>query len=52
MSDIWELYEKMGICREVYGYGQGILEELEERFQRIDHTAEHNQLKVVKSCSP
>ncbi len=49
MSDIWELYEKMGICREVYGYGQGILEELEERFQRIDHTAEHNQLKVVKA---
>lgn len=41
------MYESMGICREVYAYGQKIEEELEARFAAIDENAEYNQLKVL-----
>ena len=33
--------------KEVYEYGEGILEALKERFAAIDETAEYNQLKVI-----
>ena len=42
-----EMYRELGIRREVYGFGQEIEKTLKERFEAIDATAEHNQLKVV-----
>ena len=44
-----EIYEKLGIRNEVYGFGEGILKSLEERFKAIDETAEYNQLKVISA---
>ncbi|NLL79975.1 MAG: hypothetical protein GX234_09340 [Clostridiales bacterium] len=40
-------YQEMGICTEVYTYGERILAELKERFSEIDAVAEYNQMKVV-----
>ena len=42
-----QLYESLGISKEVYEYGEGILEGLREWFTAIDETAEYNQLKVI-----
>ena len=47
MSELQNLYASMGISNTVYEYGSKILEKLEERFQKIDETAEYNQLKVI-----
>ena len=49
MSEINKIYESLGISKEVLAYGEHILKGLEERFARIDHTAEYNQLKVIKA---
>ena len=43
------VYETMGISREVYNLGEQVLETLEARFREIDHIAEYNQLKVLKA---
>lgn len=43
------LYASMGISEKVYQYGEKTLMDLKERFERIDQTAEYNQLKVVKA---
>ena len=45
----FEIYHSLGISREVYEYGETILEKLQERFVEIDNNAEYNQLKVVKA---
>ncbi len=45
----YEMYHSLGISREVYEYGEAILEHLKERFVTIDDNAEYNQLKVVKA---
>ncbi|MDD6325568.1 MAG: methionine gamma-lyase family protein [Lachnospiraceae bacterium] len=42
-----QLYGSLGISKEVYEYGESILETLKERFAAIDETAEYNQLKVI-----
>ena len=42
-------YEEMGISREVWQLGEDILARLTSRFQKIDQTAEYNQLKVLKA---
>ncbi len=44
-----EVYRSMGICDEVYQYGDKILQSLKERFEQIDENAEYNQLKVLKA---
>ena len=50
MNDILkETYSKLGICKEVYEYGEKIEEELKERFAAIDANAEINQLKVISA---
>ncbi|MBO4982085.1 MAG: methionine gamma-lyase family protein [Lachnospiraceae bacterium] len=49
MDQTKEMYEMLGISREVYEYGNVILEGLKERFLAIDETAEYNQLKVLKA---
>lgn len=44
---IEEQYKKLGIDEKVYRYGAGIEAELKERFEKIDETAEYNQMKVI-----
>ena len=44
-----KIYEELGISKEVFEFGQKILEGLKERFEKIDETAEFNQLKVLKA---
>lgn len=44
-----ELYESLGISERVVAYSEEILKKLEERFRKIDETAEYNQLKVIKA---
>lgn len=43
------MYLNMGISEEVYEYGAAILGSLKERFEKIDATAEYNQLKVLNA---
>ncbi|MCR5777234.1 MAG: methionine gamma-lyase family protein [Lachnospiraceae bacterium] len=40
-------YGKMGISEKVYSFGEKICSELKERFEKIDQTAEYNQLRVI-----
>lgn len=47
MSDFLEMYEKLGISKKIYDFGEEILAELEDRFKAFDKVAEYNQLKVV-----
>lgn len=42
-----EIYEKMGISREVYDFSEKIWNSLKERFEQIDAVSEYNQLKVI-----
>ncbi len=42
-----DIYESLGICREVYEYGEQVLAGLRDRFDAIDATAEYNQAKVL-----
>ena len=44
-----KIYEELGISEKVVKFGQDILDGLKERFERIDETAEYNQLKVIKA---
>ena len=41
------MYEKLGISKEVYEFGQTIETGLKERFSQMDEVAEYNQLKVL-----
>ncbi|MDE5803897.1 MAG: methionine gamma-lyase family protein [Lachnospiraceae bacterium] len=43
------MYLERGISEEVYAFGEQILADLSERFQKIDENAEYNQLKVLKA---
>lgn len=49
MNNTVKYYESLGISPEVFGYGEKILEKLEERFKEIDRISEINQLKVISS---
>ena len=42
-----EMYERLGISSQVYDFGQTIIKDLRERFDKIDETAEYNQMKVL-----
>ena len=44
-----EMYEALGVSREVYDFGQAVLDGLKDRFAAIDATAEYNQAKVLKA---
>ncbi len=44
-----KIYEELGISKEVFEFGQKILDGLKDRFENIDETAEFNQLKVLKA---
>ncbi|MBR4869895.1 MAG: methionine gamma-lyase family protein, partial [Oscillospiraceae bacterium] len=43
------MYESLGISAEVFEFGEKILAELKERFEKIDAVAEYNQGKVISA---
>lgn len=43
------MYEQLGISKKVLDFGRKIEDSLKERFEKIDETAEYNQLKVLKA---
>lgn len=43
------MYQELGIDSKVYQYGRKFETQLKERFEKIDQTAEYNQLKVIKA---
>ncbi len=45
--ELSEIYETLGISREVYDFGEEILSGLKDRFAQIDRRAEYNQAKVL-----
>lgn len=47
--ELEEQYEKMGISKEVLAFAAPVLTSLRERFDRIDETAELNQMRVIKA---
>lgn len=49
MLEIENLYREMGISFPVFQFGKQIEENLKERFEAIDKTAEYNQLKVIRA---
>ncbi len=49
MNEVSDMYTAFGISPEVYSFTERILGTLEERFRKIDETAEYNQLKVLKA---
>lgn len=44
-----EQYQKLGISKEVYEFGEKTEASLKERFAKIDERAEYNQMKVIKA---
>ena len=46
-AELEQLYESMGISKEVIAYGEDILEQLKDRFNAIDAVTEYNQAKVI-----
>ncbi|MBP7058810.1 MAG: methionine gamma-lyase family protein [Lachnospiraceae bacterium] len=46
---VLEIYNDFGIQKEVYDFGEKILNDLEARFKAIDKNAEYNQLKVIRA---
>ena len=47
--ELFEMYESLGVSREVWAHGEQVLEGLKERFAAIDQTAEYNQAKVLRA---
>lgn len=45
----YNMFQSLGISKEVYEYGETILKDLKTRFEEIDERAEYNQLKVLKA---
>ena len=43
------IYKSLGVCDEVYNYGEEVLASLTDRFQAIDEMAERNQAKVLRA---
>lgn len=46
-SEFTNRYRQMGICDAVADFGESIAQCLKERFEKIDETAQANQLKVI-----
>lgn len=45
----YEAYKNLGISKEVYEYGEKIIDGLKGRFDKIDKIAEYNQCKVLSA---
>ena len=48
-SAIESMYQRMGISREVFAFGEKIWDSLKDRWEEIDALSEYNQLKVIKA---
>lgn len=46
-ENITEMYESLGISKEIIEYSEKITNRLKSRFEAIDGTAEYNQMKVL-----
>ena len=44
-----QLYQRFGISKEAYIYGDNVWRSLSERFEKIDQTAEYNHLRVLQA---
>lgn len=44
-----EIYEKLGISKAVLDFSNEIIDGLKDRFEKIDNTAEYNQMKVINA---
>ena len=44
-----EMYQSMGIDKEVYDYGEAVWNSLADRWNEIDSLSEYNQLKVIRA---
>jgi len=49
MNDTHDFLKKFGLSEKAIELGEKCEKELEERFKKIDETAEYNQLKVIKA---
>ena len=49
MNELYHLYYQLGISPAVYEYGEKMLNNLAERFAKIDKIAEYNQAKVLSA---
>ena len=49
MKELYEMYASLGVSREVYEFGQSVLDSLKARFEGIDAVAEFNQAKVIRA---
>ena len=49
MLDMYEMYKEIGISKEVYEFGEKILDDLKDRFDEFDRVCEYNQLKVLQA---
>ena len=49
MNEMYEIYEKCGISRKIYEFGEKVLGDLAGRFAVFDSICEHNQLKVINA---
>lgn len=49
MNTLEQLYESMGISKQVYDFGMKIESGLKERFENLKETTTYNQLKVIKA---
>ena len=45
--ELEQMYEELGISKKVLEFGQETEKKLKERFEKIDQTAEYNQMKVI-----
>ena len=43
------MFESLGVSQTVLEFGEEILDDLRERFAKIDETAEYNQMKVISA---
>lgn len=44
-----DMYGKLGISKEILDFSENIIAGLKERFDKIDETAEYNQMKVIQA---
>ncbi|MBQ3545928.1 MAG: methionine gamma-lyase family protein [Lachnospiraceae bacterium] len=49
INNLCNIYEELGISKEVLDFCENVLAGLKERFEEFDKKAEYNQLKVIKA---
>ena len=49
MKEMNKIYEELGISSDVLSFSNKVINELKERFEKIDEIAEYNQMKVINA---